>query len=102
MGVDIRRGSPTYGKWVGKVLSAENRRMLYLPPGMAHGFCVLSEEVDFFYKVTADYAPELDRGIAWNDPAVGIDWPVTDPILSPKDTRLPPLAEADNNYSFSP
>lgn len=99
VGVDIRRGSPTYGKWVGEVLSDENRKMFYLPPGLAHGFCVLSEEVDFFYKTTADYAPELDRGFSWNDPEVGIAWPITDPILSRRDRDLPPLREADNNYA---
>jgi dTDP-4-dehydrorhamnose 3,5-epimerase len=100
VGVDIRKGSPTYGKWIGEVLSAENRKMLYLPPGLAHGFCVLSEEVDFFYKVTADYSPDLDRGISWNDPAIGIEWPISDPILSEKDQNLPPLSRADNNYTF--
>ncbi|MFH1037419.1 MAG: dTDP-4-dehydrorhamnose 3,5-epimerase [PVC group bacterium] len=100
VGVDIRKGSPTYGKWIGEVLSAENRRMLYLPPGMAHGFCVLSEEVDFFYKVTADYAPETDRGIIWNDPEIGIAWPISDPILSEKDKKLPHFQKADNNYIY--
>ncbi|MDP8213744.1 MAG: dTDP-4-dehydrorhamnose 3,5-epimerase [Candidatus Euphemobacter frigidus] len=100
VGVDIRRGSPTYGKWIGEVLDAENRRMLYLPPGMAHGFCVLSDEVDFFYKVTADYAPEMDRGFIWNDPEIGIKWPITNPVLSDKDKELPPFRQADNNYVF--
>jgi dTDP-4-dehydrorhamnose 3,5-epimerase len=102
VGVDIRKGSPTYGRWIGEVLSSENRKMLYLPPGLAHGFCVLSEEVDFFYKVTADYAPDLDRGFAWNDPEIGIEWPISDPILSQRDRRLPPLRDADNNYTFRP
>ena len=97
---DIRKGSPTYGKWVGETLSEKNRRMLYLPPGMAHGFCVLSEEVDFFYKVTADYAPDFDRGFIWNDTEIGIDWPVSDPILSEKDKNLPPISRADNNYIY--
>ncbi len=102
VGVDIRTGSPTYGKWIGEVLSDENRKMLYLPPGIAHGFCVLSEEVDFFYKVTVDYAPGLDRGFAWNDPEIGIEWPVSDPILSDRDRRLPPLRGADNNCVYRP
>ncbi len=102
VGVDIRPGSPTYGKWIGETLSVENRKMLYLPPGMAHGFCVLSDEVDFFYKVTADYAPQLDRGFAWNDPEIGIKWPISDPILSERDRSLPPLREADNNYVYRP
>ncbi len=100
VGVDIRKGSPTYGRWIGEVLSSENRKMLYLPPGLAHGFCVLSEEAEFFYKVTADYSPERDRGIIWNDPAIGIRWPVADPILSEKDKNLPSLARADNNNIF--
>ncbi len=92
--VDIRQGSPTYGKWVGEALSAENHRMLYVPPGFAHGFCVLSEKADVIYKVTEEYAPELDRGIIWNDPEIAIQWPITEPILSPKDARLPSLEEA--------
>lgn len=92
--VDIRVDSPTCGKWVGEVLSAENRRMLYMPPGFAHGFCVLSDEADVFYKVTEEYAPELDRGIIWNDPDIGIQWPIADPILSPKDAQLPPFRRA--------
>ena len=102
VGVDIRRGSPTYGRWIGEVISDENRKMLYLPPGLAHGFCVLSDEVDFFYKVTADYAPRLDRGFIWNDPEVGIEWPVADPILSTRDRKLSPLRQADNNYVYRP
>ncbi len=100
VGVDIRKGSPTYGGWIGEVLSAENRNMLYLPPGLAHGFCVLSDEADFFYKVTADYNPELDRGIIWNDPEIGIRWPTTTPLLSKKDRGLPPLFQAENNYLY--
>ncbi|HOO77706.1 MAG TPA: dTDP-4-dehydrorhamnose 3,5-epimerase [bacterium] len=99
VGVDIRPGSPTYGRWRGVVLSEENGRLLYLPPGFAHGFCVLSETALVFYKVTADYAPELDRGIAWNDPVLGIEWPVERPVLSEKDRSLPLLDEAENNYS---
>jgi len=93
--VDIRRESPTFGRWVGVSLSAQNKNMLYIPAGFAHGFCVLSEEVNFTYKVSAEYAPTLDRGIAWNDPEIGITWPVNDPLLSDKDLRLPTLAEAD-------
>ncbi len=96
--VDIRKGSPTYRKWVGMVLAGDDFRMLYIPPGFAHGFCVLSEEADVVYKVTEEYAPECDRGIIWNDPDIGIQWPITEPILSPKDARLPFLKEADNNF----
>ncbi len=96
--VDIRRGSPTYGQWVGERLSAANHRLLYIPPGFAHGFCVLSEEADVIYQVTAEYAPEHDRGIRWNDPEIGIAWPIAAPILSPKDATQPLLHEADNNF----
>lgn len=85
--VDIRRGSPTFGKWVGVYLSSENRRQLFIPEGFAHGFCVLSETVDFFYKCTDLYHPGDDHVILWSDPALGIDWPVKDPLLSAKDSR---------------
>ena len=96
--VDIRRESPTYGRWVGEVLSAENRCMLYLPPGVAHGFCVLSDEAALAYKVTAEYAPDLERGIRWDDPQIGITWPIADPILSAKDASLPLLQDADISF----
>lgn len=98
--VDIRQGSPTYGKWVGQILSAENGCMMYIPPGFAHGLCVLSEQADVVYKVTAEYAAELDRGILWSDPAIGINWRITNPSLSPKDARLPLLRDADNNFEY--
>lgn len=98
--VDIRRGSPTYGKWVGLVLSGENRRILYIPAGFAHGFCVLSDEADVMYKVTVEYTAELDRGIAWDDSDIGIEWPVRDPVLSAKDAGLPRLVEVDNNFVY--
>jgi dTDP-4-dehydrorhamnose 3,5-epimerase len=87
VGVDIRLGSPTYGKWVGEVLSAENKRMLYIPPGFAHGFCVLSDVADVLYKTTEEYAPEYDAGIIWNDPEIGIQWPIEHPILSENHDR---------------
>ena len=98
--VDIRKGSPTFGKWVAQTLSAENSLMLYVPPGFAHGFCVLSESADLVYKVTAEYSRELERGVRWNDPALGIDWPLRDPSLSERDLRLPVLRDADNNFEF--
>lgn len=98
--VDIRRGSSTYGNWVGEVLSDEDFRMLYVPPGFAHGFIVMSEEADVQYKVTQEYAPELDRGIIWNDLAVGVAWPCDAPLLSPKDAVLPSLADADNDFTI--
>lgn len=96
--VDIREGSPTYGQWVAERLSADNRRMLYVPEGFAHGFCVLSEVAEVVYKTTSEYAPESEAGILWNDRAIGIDWPVERPILSPRDAALPPLREARNNF----
>lgn len=98
--VDIRRGSPTFGNWVGELLSAENGRMLYVPPGFAHGFCVLSETADLTYKATNYYKPENEGGIIWNDPQIGIEWPVSTPSLSAKDVKLPLLAEADINYRY--
>lgn len=98
--VDIRRGSPTYGCWVGVTLTAKEHRMLYVPPGFAHGFCVVSDEADVVYKVTEEYAPELDRGILWNDPELGIPWPVQAPLLSPQDACLPPLKGADHNFVY--
>lgn len=91
--VDIRRGSPTFGQWVGVELSAENKRQLYVPPGFAHGFCVTSATAGVTYKVTDFYAPQDERGILWSDPAIGIRWPVARPLLSPKDQAYKPLAE---------
>jgi dTDP-4-dehydrorhamnose 3,5-epimerase len=98
--VDIRRRSPTYGKWVSVELSDEDRKMLYIPPGFAHGFCVLSAEATVAYKLTDEYAQGLDRGIIWNDRDVAIDWPISSPILSAKDAALPSLRESDNNFDF--
>ncbi len=92
--VDIRRGSPTFGKWVGMELSADNRRQLWVPAGFAHGFCVLSESADFHYKCTELYSPASEHGIAWNDPDLGIPWPVKSPLLSPKDSAAPRLKDA--------
>jgi dTDP-4-dehydrorhamnose 3,5-epimerase len=98
--VDIRQGSPTFGQWAGVTLSADRFGMIYVPAGFAHGFCVLSQEADVLYKVTEEYAPELDRGIVWNDPAIGIRWPVADPVLSKKDAQLPLLRDADHNFEY--
>lgn len=85
--VDIRRDSPTYGQWVGEILSANNQRQLWIPPGLAHGFLVLSESAEFLYKTTDYYAPEFERCLAWDDPHLRIDWPLGDlmPIVSAKD-----------------
>jgi dTDP-4-dehydrorhamnose 3,5-epimerase len=92
--VDIRRGSPTFGKWIAVVLSEENRREVYIPAGFAHGFRVLSDTAEFLYKCDDYYAPDDEYGIAWDDPELGIDWgQPASPILSPKDLKLPRLAE---------
>ena len=85
--VDIRKGSPTFGKWFGTRLSDRNKHQLFVPKGFAHGFCVLSETADVCYKCSGLYDPEDDYGIHWSDPTIGIDWPVTNPILSPKDKK---------------
>ena len=90
--VDIRRGSPTFGRWVGVELSAANKRQLYIPPGFAHGYCVPTEESELEYKCSDYFVPEDDRGVAWNDPTIAIEWPVTSPLLSEKDRALAPLA----------
>ena len=89
--VDIRRGSPTFGRWVGSILSGTNHRQLYIPPGFAHGFCVLSATALFFYKCTDYYAPDDEYGLRWDDPRLHITWPIADPLLSDKDCRYPTL-----------
>ncbi|MCD4686745.1 MAG: dTDP-4-dehydrorhamnose 3,5-epimerase [Anaerolineae bacterium] len=91
--VDIRRGSPTLGQWVGAELSAENKRQMWAPPGFARGFCVLSDVGELQYKCTATYSAAGEGGIRWNDPEIGIKWPTDDPILSKKDDEAPLLAE---------
>lgn len=90
--VDIRHGSPSFGKWESGVLSALNRRQMYVPPGCAHGYLVLSETAEFLYKCSDFYHPEYERGVLWNDPAIGINWGIEAPILSDKDRRNPPLS----------
>ena len=97
--VDIRKGSPTFGKWVGVELSEKNRHIVYIPPGFAHGFVALSERADLLYKMTEEYSKEHDRGILWNDPDINIQWPVKEPLLSEKDKNNPPLKAADNNLT---
>jgi dTDP-4-dehydrorhamnose 3,5-epimerase len=95
--VDVRRSSSTFGHWVGVELTADNHRQLWLPPGMAHGFLVLSDVADLLYKTTEYYSPEHDRCIRWDDPDIGIDWPDIgiDPLLSPKDANAPLLRDAE-------
>jgi dTDP-4-dehydrorhamnose 3,5-epimerase len=92
--VDLRRGSPTFGRWFGTRLSSENRRQIYIPPGCAHGFCVLSDFADVIFKSTTLFAPEYERGVIWNDPMIGIEWPLEDPVLPDRDAGLPRLHEA--------
>ena len=98
--VDIRKDSLTYGKWVGETLSDQNHRLLYVPEGFAHGFCVLSNEADVLYKVNQEYSTEHDGGILWDDPDVAVKWPVNKPILSKKDLQQPFLKNADNNFVY--
>ncbi len=94
--VDVRRSSPTFGKWVGELLSAENKKQLWVPEGYAHGFLVLSDIAEFLYKTTDYYFPEFERGIRWDDPAIGIQWPAdSQPVLSEKDRNAALLADAE-------
>lgn len=96
--VDIRQGSPTFGKWVGEYLSAENKHQLWVPEGFAHAYYVISEWAEFVYKTTDYYAPEWERSLLWNDPTIGIEWPLVNgelPKLSNKDAKAPTLKEAD-------
>jgi dTDP-4-dehydrorhamnose 3,5-epimerase len=93
--VDLRRGSPTYGRWAGVTLSDADHRQLWVPPGLAHGFCVVSDEADVLYKCTDYYRPDDEGGLAWDDPDLGVVWPVAAPLLSEKDRRLPRLRDLD-------
>ena len=99
--VDLRRGSPTFGHWLGEILSAENHRSLFVPRGFAHGFCVLGEEALVSYKVDAEYHPAADRSIRWNDPAIGVTWPIAAHRLSAKDAAAPLLRDSDFNFVHS-
>ncbi len=91
--VDIRKGSPTFGQWVGVELSEDNFRQLYIPEGFAHGFCVLSDVADVLYKTSRFYSPQHEHGVRWNDPAIGVTWPTDEPILSERDSKAQSLAE---------
>ena len=91
--VDVRPGSPTFGRWVGEELSADDGRMLYVPEGFAHGFCALEDETLVTYLMTGEFSPEHDGGVRWNDPEIGVEWPIEEPILSPRDQELPLLGE---------
>lgn len=100
--VDIRRGSPTYGRWVGATISAELWNQILVPVGFAHGFCTLEPDTEVVYKVSAPYAPDCDRGLRWNDPAFGIDWPAGDAeaLLSDKDGRAPGFEGFDSPFTY--
>ena len=99
--VDIRTGSPTYGQWYGVELSAKNHLMLYVPPGFAHGFCTLSEEALFCYRQTEYYAPHAEGSVLFDDPQLGIKWPITNPLVSEKDKNAAPLAELKSPFVFT-
>ena len=98
--IDIRKNSPTYGKWVSALLNAENHHMLWVPPGFAHGVLVMEDDTQLIYKVTEQYSPEHDRCIRWDDPNIAIDWPINNPELSEKDLKAPLLKDADNNFIY--
>jgi dTDP-4-dehydrorhamnose 3,5-epimerase len=98
--VDIRKNSPTYGKWISEILSGHNHKSLYIPEGFAHGFCVLSDNVDILYKVNEEYSPEEERGIIWNDSQINITWPIEKPIIQERDAKLTNLENIDNNFDY--
>lgn len=99
--VDIRKNSPTFGKWVGEILSEENKNMLYIPAGFAHGFVVLSDEAELLYKASNEYSPENDRGIRWNDPDINVAWEIDfEPLISEKDLKQPYLKEVSEEDLF--
>ena len=98
--VDIRKNSPTYGKWVSEILSDNTHNLLYVPEGFAHGFCVISDEADVLYKVSNEYSQEHERSIIWNDPKLNIQWPIKKPIISNKDNKLSLLENLDNDFVY--
>ncbi|MAU37752.1 MAG: dTDP-4-dehydrorhamnose 3,5-epimerase [Flavobacteriales bacterium] len=98
--VDIRKGSPTFGKWISAKLSAENKMQIVVPKGFAHGICTLEDNTEIMYKVDQYYSPEHDKGVLWSDPELGIEWLVENPILSEKDKEQPLLKDAENNFEY--
>ena len=98
--VDIRKNSPSFGKWVGKIISEEDYTSIYIPEGFAHGFCVLSEFADVLYKVNSEYSPKYEKGLIWNDPTINISWPTKNPIISNKDKKLSTLENLDSNFIY--
>jgi len=99
--VDLRRGAPTYGKWLAVTISAQDKKMLYVPGGFAHGFCVTSDEAEVLYSATEEYAPDCEAGVLWNDPELAIAWPITEPQLSARDRAWPLFRQADNNFTYT-
>ncbi|NIA15774.1 MAG: dTDP-4-dehydrorhamnose 3,5-epimerase [Nitrospiraceae bacterium] len=102
VGVDLREGSPTFGKWIGRELNADNRYALWFPAGFAHGFVALEDETLVYYKCDSCHAPDAERSLCYNDPAVGIEWPAQPTIISDKDATAPLLADAEYNFKFQP
>lgn len=100
--VDLRQGSPTFGKWVGRELSAENNLMLWIPAGFAHGFVALEDDTLVYYKCNGTYAPEAERALNYADPEVGIDWPIEPTVISEKDAAAPGLQKSEHNFSYAP
>ena len=100
--VDIRRGSPTFGQWVGHTLTEENGSALWVPIGFAHGFLVLEDDTQVLYKCTQLYAPDAERTIVYNDPKLGIEWPITPTDIKERDAEAPPLDESDHNFTYTP
>lgn len=98
--VDIRKGSPTFGKWVGETLTADAKNALFIPHGFAHGFCALTDDAEVVYFCDEEYSPEQEGGIVWNDPAIGIEWPIVEPILAERDAAFPNLADANNKFTY--
>jgi len=96
--VDLRKNSPTYGKWTSVILSGKNKKSVYVPPQFAHGFCVLSEEAEILYKMGTEYSSEYQRGIIWNDKDININWPVANPIISDRDSIHKTFKDSDNNF----
>ena len=99
--IDIRKNSPTYGKWVSAVLDAKQHNMLWIPPGFAHGVLVLEDDTQLIYKVTEQYSPEHDRCIRWDDPEIAVKWPINNPDLSEKDLKAPYFKDVNNNFIYS-
>ena len=99
--IDLRRGAPTYGRWVGRELRPANGRWLWIPPGFAHGFLALEDDTRVYYKCTATHHPESERAIAYNDPEVGVEWPIEPTVVTEKDAAAPAFAEAEHNFSWT-